>query len=137
MSNIKLNTDCKRVGHLVSHYKKTLPGHYQKIPANQSMHTMPIIHIRLLTSLKQLANLGLENMTIKYFCCWLFPLRWCKNFMFTFVVGVGCLWYWWLKILHKHYHANWLYWRKENQKSIVIDSKWPLFLWLYEAPFIW
>ena len=77
------------------------------------------------------------RMTIKYmyFCCWLFLFRWYKNFMSTFVVGVGCLWYWWLKILDKDYPVNQLYWRKENQKSIVRDSKWLLFLCLSEAPY--
>ena len=37
------------------------------------------------------------------------------------------LWYWWLKI--------WLYWKKESQKSIVIDSKWLLFFCLYGSQY--
>ena len=77
-------------------------------------------------------------MTIKYFCCWLFLFCWYKNFMSTFVVGVGCLWYWWLKIFitqRLSQPVNRLYWRKENQKSIVRGSKWLSYLCLYEAPY--
>ena len=91
----------------------------------------PVIHIRLLTSLEQLANLGFGEWRLSISV----QFHWHKNFMSTFVVGVGCLWYWWQKILHTDYPVNRLYWRKENQKSIVRDSKWLLFLCLYEAPY--
>ena len=126
--------DCQLVGNTIERLAMMLSQQIKNrssilslvFPANNSHQTV--------NQSRAISQPWFWRMTIRSFCCWLFLFLWYKNFISTFVVSVGCLWYWWLKILHKDYPVNRLYWRKENQKSIVRDSNWLLFLCLYDAP---